>query len=129
MNTERLRTTTRLIATLLVVAVLPLFVEPAKASGVSEYELGEIVQTSVCVPGNAKSPIYLITMPEKERVTAIKFGKLSKSKRCKNYPGRAYLISSAWMVNIAGETHFNFYVPNLKKSFDGFPDVISVPNP
>lgn len=129
MNREHLRTNTRLTATLLALAVLPLFVEPAKASGISEYELGDIVKTSVCVPANAKSPIYLITMPERERVTAIKFGKLSKSKRCKNYPGRAYLISSAWMVNIAGETHFNFYVPNLKKSFDGFPDVIIVPNP
>ena len=129
MKTARVKITTGWMATLLMVAALPLLVEPASASGVSEYELGEIVQTSVCVPGNAKSPIYLITMPEKERVTAIKFGKLSKSKRCKSYPGRAYLISSAWMVNIAGETHFNFYVPNLKKSFDGFPDVITVPNP
>jgi hypothetical protein len=129
MKSARLKINASLITTLLVSSLLPLFAEPAKASGMSEYKLGEIVQTSVCVPRNAKSPIYLITMPDKERVMTIKFGKLTKSKRCNSYPGRAYLISSAWVVNIAGETHFNFHVPNLKKTFDGFPDVISVPNP
>jgi hypothetical protein len=97
---------------------------------------GDIIEVEFCLPLHAKSPVFLeLDNYPKERgktVAKISFTKLQSSKDCKdemkygvNPTGSGPLdLKYKWKVNTVGGFALQLYVPNLRKTFYGFPDGI-----
>jgi hypothetical protein len=135
---------TRVISALVLVSSLIislLFSTPARAEYVPQYtSIGKVITVGVCLPNSVKSPIYLQTyydsFSNRKTVAKISFSKLAKHSDCDFYSGipafagskmvevgpRLYRLTYKWKVSVTGESLLNFYSPNMKLSFDGWPD-------
>jgi hypothetical protein len=137
-----LRAKSFFVGTLLLSLISSLiFASPARAEYVPQNTSeGKVITVGVCLPKNAKSPIYLQTyfdsFASRKTIAKITFSKLTKHSDCEFWSGipgfdgskfkdvgqRNYRVTYKWKVPFSGEKLLNFYSPNLKVSFDGWPD-------
>jgi hypothetical protein len=96
---------------------------------------GEVIHTQVCLPKNIKSPVYLQLMGDRDfrkTVATIHFKKLPADSYCRdtslhglNPKGAYYDLRFDWKVNVEGAYGLQFYTPNARKAFYGWPDGIT----
>jgi hypothetical protein len=136
----RMKGVSRLFKSILFILLnisLCLSISPATASaGWYPTFKGDLIHTEVCLPKNIKSPVYLQLMGSKDfgkTVAVIHFRELPADGYCKDQllhglsPQGAYFdLKFDWKVNVSGAYGLQFYAPNLKKPFYGWPDGVSV---
>ena len=136
MEIERIEKMFKREAALSLVLILGVPSTPAIASaGWYPTVKGEVIHTQVCLPKNIESPVYLQLMGDKEfgeTVATIHFKRLPADSYCResllhglNPQGALFDLKFDWKVNVTGGNGLQFYAPNLKKAFYGWPDGIT----
>ena len=102
---------------------------PASAEYVPQrVKYGQTIKVGACLPQGVRSPVFLQTWfksySKKTTVAKISSFKLVKDPSCETTaPSYGdYRLDAKWKVNVKGEFFLSFYVQNLGKDFDGWPD-------
>jgi hypothetical protein len=97
---------------------------------------GDIISMEFCVPKTAASPAFLqlnAGTGKSKIIYKVNFAHLKSSRYCQNWqkdslkpPSEDLLdLKFDWKVNQKGEFGLDLYVPNIHKTFYGWPDGIT----